>query len=81
MALSIKTAEADALARELASLTNESITEAVTRALRERLHRVSAQRMDLAFSIEQLTVEFESSLVDARTADDIMGYDENGLPQ
>lgn len=39
MALSIKTAEADRLARELAGLTGETMTEAVTQALRERLDR------------------------------------------
>ena len=40
MALCIKTEEADRLARELAAATHESITEAVTVALRERLARV-----------------------------------------
>jgi antitoxin VapB len=44
MALSIKTAEADELARSLARLTGESITEAVTAALRERLARERARR-------------------------------------
>ena len=44
MALSIKTAEADALARRLAWLTGESMTEAVTTALRERLARERARR-------------------------------------
>ncbi len=39
MALSIKTAEADEFARSLARLTGESMTEAVTAALRERLAR------------------------------------------
>lgn len=39
MALSIKTEEADRLARELSQLTGETMTEAVTRALRERLNR------------------------------------------
>ncbi len=34
MALSIKTDEADALARALAAETNESLTQAVTTALR-----------------------------------------------
>jgi antitoxin VapB len=37
MALSIKTDEADRLARELARLTGETMTQAVTTALRERL--------------------------------------------
>jgi antitoxin VapB len=44
MALSIKTAEADKLARSLAQLTGESMTEAVTVALRERLARERARR-------------------------------------
>lgn len=44
MALSIKTVEADELARSLARLTGESMTEAVTTALRERLARERARR-------------------------------------
>jgi antitoxin VapB len=43
MALSIKTEEADRLARELARLTGESLTEAVTTALRERRDRERAK--------------------------------------
>ncbi len=44
MALSIKTEEADRLARTLAKLTGETITQAVTNALRERLNREQARR-------------------------------------
>jgi antitoxin VapB len=44
MALSIKTKEADRLARELAQLTGESMTEAVTKALSQRLERERASR-------------------------------------
>lgn len=44
MALSIKTAEADELARSLARLTGETMTEAVTAALRERLARERVRR-------------------------------------
>lgn len=44
MALSIKTEEADRLARTLAKLTGETITQAVTNALRERLDREQARR-------------------------------------
>lgn len=44
MALSIKAAEADALARALAALTGETMTEAVTVALRERLEKERARR-------------------------------------
>jgi antitoxin VapB len=55
MALSIKTAEADELARSLARLTGESMTEAVTAALRERLARERARREAAASLPERLT--------------------------
>jgi len=48
MALSIKTDEADRLARTLARLTGETMTEAVTVALRERLARARARRQAAA---------------------------------
>lgn len=81
MALSIKTDEADALARELAELTHESLTEAVTVALRERLARVRAGRVDIVSGLDRLRVEYSDLPVhDRRTADEILGYDEAGLP-
>ncbi|MDI1364401.1 MAG: type II toxin-antitoxin system VapB family antitoxin [bacterium] len=43
MALSIKTQEADRLARDLSRLTGETMTQAVTVALRERLERTQAE--------------------------------------
>ena len=45
MALSIKTEEADRLARALSELTGESLTRTVTIALRERLDRERARRL------------------------------------
>ena len=44
MALSIKTEEADRLARALSRLTGESMTEAVTKSLKERLTRERQSR-------------------------------------
>ncbi|HEY5569544.1 MAG TPA: type II toxin-antitoxin system VapB family antitoxin [Gammaproteobacteria bacterium] len=44
MALSIKTTEADRLARELSQLTGETMTEAVTKSLAERLERIRRAR-------------------------------------
>jgi antitoxin VapB len=44
MALNIKNPEAQRLARELAALTGESMTAAVTEAVRERLARVRRER-------------------------------------
>lgn len=44
MALSIKTEEADRLARELSRLTGETLTDAITQAMRERLERLRAEQ-------------------------------------
>jgi antitoxin VapB len=55
MALSIKTEEADRLARELARLTGETMTEAVTRSLRERLERERARAADLPARVRAFT--------------------------
>jgi antitoxin VapB len=81
MALSIKTDEADALARELAAETHETLTEAVTVALRERLERVRQSRGDRAARLDRLIAEYRAAPVsDPRTPDEIIGYDEHGLP-
>jgi antitoxin VapB len=82
VALSIKTAEADQLARELAAATGETLTDAVTTALRERLDRIrSRARIDIAERLDRLSLEYSAMpVVDDRTPDEIMGYDENGLP-
>ena len=44
MALSLKDAETDRLARALAALTGETLTEAIRRALAERLERERVRR-------------------------------------
>ncbi len=63
MALSIKTVEADELARGLARLTGETMTEAVTTALRERLERERAKRAaaeDLPARLRALSYRLKS---------------------
>jgi antitoxin VapB len=82
MALSIKTEEADRLARELAAATHETLTEAVTNALRERLERVRGQQqVDMVFLLDRLIAEYAALPVhDSRTPDEIIGYDASGLP-
>ena len=83
MALSIKSPEADQLARELVAATGESLTEAVEKAIRERLerqvHGVRSRRIH--HRLDALRAELRAlPVVDARAADDIIGYDEDGLP-
>ncbi len=46
MSLNIKSSEAERLARELAGVTGETLTGAVTVALRERLDRVQRRTAD-----------------------------------
>ena len=85
MPLSIKDPEADELARRLARRTGETITQAVIAALRERLAR--EERKDEA--IESLVEEVMDigrhcaalPVLDERTPDEIIGYDDDGLPQ
>lgn len=61
MALSIKTEEADRLARELSRLTGETMTEAVTKSLRERLERErKLHSADLSAHINVLRADIRS---------------------
>jgi len=83
MALNIKDPDTDALARELASLTRQPITSVVREALEEKLAVVKARqrangRGDLNAIIERGRAR---AIIDSRSADEILGYDENGLPQ
>ena len=83
MGLSIKNEEAERLARELAGLKGESMTEAILVSLRERRerHRAEAPPEDLAQALLDLGRRFRRRrLVDQRQADDIL-YDEQGLPR
>ena len=82
MALSIKTAEADNLARNLARLTGETMTEAVTAALRERLARERAKReasaslpVRLAALSEQLRKDYDTRPVSGAEWDAAAGDD------
>lgn len=81
MALSIKSDEADRLARELAQQTGESLTEAVVVALRERLDRQRRQARPVAVRLDRLVDDVAAlPVVDDRTPDELLGYGEQGLP-
>jgi len=84
MALNIRNKEAEELADELARRTGETKTEAVIKALRDRLGRIRRQRPrrrladqldEIARSCAQLPV------LDRRSPDEILGYGEDGLPR
>jgi antitoxin VapB len=83
MALSIKNPETERLARELARVTGESLTEAVTEALRDRLVRETGRGRDPTLLEDIRRIQEEVArlpVLDDRSPDEILGYDENGLP-
>ena len=82
MVLNIKDREADRLARELAARTGESITQAVVKALRERLKRETA-KTPLSLKEEIMAISRRAARLPRRTrrtVDEIIGYDEYGVP-
>ena len=83
MALSIKNPEADRLARRLAGITGETLTEAVLNSLRERLARHGGSSRAEILKEEILAIGRRCAtlpVLDDRAQDEILGYDENGLP-
>jgi antitoxin VapB len=83
MALNIKDPTADRLVRELAATTGESITTAVTVAVRERLERIRGMappevRLQRIRAIAKRAAA--RPVIDDRTDDEIFGWDEDGLP-
>lgn len=84
MAFSIKNPEADRLARRLVAITGESLTDAVTGALRERVERLAAKRRarSLADELDEIARRCARlPVMDTRTEEEILGYDEHGLPR
>ena len=85
MAVLIKDQEADRLIRELAARTGESITDAVKQAVQERLKRVPLSEDEIAArkrKLAELLAYFDSlpRVNEHLTDDELLGYDENGLP-
>jgi antitoxin VapB len=85
MAISLKDPETDRLAREVAALTGETLTETVRRALAERLERERRKRRTergLAERLDKIARHCAALPdLDARSADEIVGYDEHGIPR
>lgn len=82
MPLSIKDPEADRLAREVAKATGETLTAAIVQSLRERLLRLRRPR-GRRLADELLTIGRRCAampLLDERPQEQILGYDDHGLP-
>jgi antitoxin VapB len=84
MSMNIKSKEAYRLTRQLSKLTGESLTTAVTEAVRERLDRVSRERdVDLAHRLLLIGRDCAAHLKEPyRTIKhEDMLYDDRGLPK
>jgi antitoxin VapB len=85
LALSIRDPETDWLARELAALTGESMTEAIRKALAERLAQTRCAREEerrrLVEDVRAIQERVAGlTVLDGRAADEMLGYDRHGLP-
>ena len=84
MALSVKDPEADRLAREVAARTGETLTTAVVVALRERLARLRGRprRRRLRDELRDIAQRCARlPTLDDRSAEEILDYDQRGLPR
>ena len=83
MALSLKDKETDRLARAVAALTGETLTDAIRIALAERLDRERLRRGGAVRLADRL-LEIGAHCAalpdqDTRSPDEIIGYDETGM--
>ena len=84
MPLSIKNPHAERLVRQIASETGESLTGAIEKALEERWQRLQQQRRNrvLSSQLEEILRRVDAlPPLDSRSEDEILGYDENGIPR
>ena len=84
MVLSIRNPEAERLAEAVARLAGETKAEAVIQALRARLARLRRERAGrrLADELDDIGRHCaQLPVMDRRTTDEILGYDDNGVPR
>ena len=84
MPLSIKNPETERLARLVAKETGESLTQAIEQSLRERVERLQRKRREkmTSASVEEILRRVDAlPTLDERSEDEILGYDEHGLPR
>lgn len=81
MALNIKDGKAHELARELANRRGTTLTQAVTEALAEALDRSTPAAIPKLARLEEISRRAaQLPVLDNRKPDEILGYDETGLP-
>jgi antitoxin VapB len=84
MPINIKNHEAERLVREITHATGETMTQAIINALKERLERIKGRRQARSATEKlKLILQRVDRLpeLDERSADEILGYDQHGVPR
>ena len=84
MPLNIKDTETHTLAKKIAGLTGESLTKTVKHALEARLEQLEILKGKTSLVDELDHIALQCAALprrDRRSADEIIGYDELGLPK
>ena len=81
--ITIDDQETRELARQLSEMTGEPLEQAIKVSVKERLRTIQSD--DAAHSLEQILNELavklsQTPVIDHRSPDEIIGYDEVGLP-
>ena len=83
MAISIRNPRVEKLAREIGEKENLSMTQAILNALEEKLDRLKTNKETEKLRLQKLRAIADqcSSLpvLDSRSPDEILGYDETGI--
>jgi antitoxin VapB len=84
MALSIRNPLAEKLAREVSTASGENMTQAIIHALEEKLERLRGRKTTTDTTREILKISQRCSALpdlDARTPEEILGYNQHGIPE
>ncbi len=83
MAFHVSSERVDRNVRRLAELTGQSITDAIDSAVTEKIRRLEPRKPDPNYvrDLMEMSAQIAKKLrPDSRTPDELVGYDENGLP-
>ena len=84
MPFSIRNPRVERLARDVSRRTGENLTQAIERALQERLAGLRSGKERAALARKLLRIARRCSqrpTLDRRSEDELLGYDERGIPR
>ncbi len=82
MAISIRNSQAEQLAREVAAISGENLTQTIIHALEERLERLKGRRTATNIVREIMAISQRCSAlpdIDQRSPEEILNYNQSGV--